>query len=115
MRSDPTGMRAEAKTLKRLGFRPTKASGAVAEKGDGRLEFHGDASGLYIEIKATEKDSYSIKLEELRKAAREARQAGCKPVFAVTFVSGNGDPRHDGGWVLVPETFIDWMEEGNIV
>lgn len=106
-------MRAEAKTLKRLGFRPTKASGAVGEKGDGRLEFDGDAPDLYMEIKTTEAGSYSIKLEELRKAAREARQDGCRgPVFPVTFVTGNGDPRHDGGWVLVPETFIDFLEEG---
>jgi hypothetical protein len=105
-------MRAEAKTLKRLGFRATKASGAVAEKGDGRLEFRGPAQDLYMEIKTTEKGSYSIKLEELRKAAREARQDGCRAVFAVTFVTGNGDPRHDGGWVLVPENFIDFAEEG---
>lgn len=105
-------MRAEAKTLKRLGFRPTKASGAVGEKGDGRLEFANPlVRNLYLEVKTTEDGSYSVKLEELRKAAREARQAGCRAVFAVTFVSGNGDPRHDGGWILRPEGDVDLLEE----
>ncbi|MEE8537600.1 MAG: hypothetical protein V3S71_06290 [Acidobacteriota bacterium] len=110
MRSEPKGMRAEAKTLKRLGFRPTKASGAIAEKGDGRLD------DWYLEIKTTEKDSRAIKLDELRKAAREARQEGLIPAFSVVFVSGNGDPRHDGGWVLISEhCFRDykWLVEEN--
>ena len=87
------GRRAETKTFER-----TRASGAwVGAKGDLRSD------DFALESKATERGSYSLKLETLRKIAREAEQSGRRPALAVQFVDGTGRPRHEGAWVLVRE------------
>ncbi len=92
------GKRAEKRTLERV-----PASGAwIGAKGD----FRGEA--FLIEHKSTVKKSFGLKLELLRKIAREALRVGLRPAFHVTFVNEMGRPVHDGGWVMVREK--DWEE-----
>ena len=96
------GRAAERRLLKRLGAKPTKASGALADKGDGTL-------GKYrIEVKSTVASSMSLKLEWLWKIAREARQTGKCPALAVVFCTEDGHERGDGDWVMVRTH--DWKE-----
>lgn len=88
-----TGRRAEGHTYRRM-----KGSGAWdGAKGDMRSD------DFTVESKATEANSYSLKLEELRKIEREATATGRRPAFAVQFVDGTGRPRPGGAWVLVRE------------
>ncbi len=92
------GDKAERQTLKRV-----KGSGAwVGHKGD--LE----SDDFLLENKATEKNSYSLKLEVLRKIGREALRANRRPSLMLQFTNSTGRPRHDGAWVLVRES--DWRE-----
>lgn len=96
--ADDVGTKAEKQTLRRI-----QGSGAwVGEKGDLKSD------DFLIENKATEKDSYGLKLETLRKIGREATRATRRPALAVQFVDSTGRPRHDGAWVLVREA--DWRE-----
>lgn len=100
------GLKAEAiflRALEALGFERTKGSGAwVGRKGDGRSE------SVLVEVKSTEKGSFSVELSTLRKAAREARQAGRTPALAVLFVDPTGRARQGGEWVMIPA--LDWQE-----
>lgn len=92
------GTRAEKRSLKRV-----PASGAWAgAKGD----FRGEV--FLIEHKATEADSFGLKVELLRKIGREALRVGLKPAFHVVFCDATGRPRRDGAWVMVRES--DWEE-----
>ena len=99
---DARGRRAELRALDRMGFKPTKASGALADKGDGTRGW------FRKEVKTTEAASLSVKLAWLQKIAREAVHTAVKPVLAVVFVDGSGRPRRDGAWVMLRER--DWKE-----
>lgn len=102
MRSNPPGRAAERRTLDRTGFSPTKASGALAEKGDGR------DGNLRLEVKSTTGRQFGLKLSWLQKIAREALQAGARPVMSLVFCTEDGRPRRDGAWVMIREQ--DWEE-----
>jgi hypothetical protein len=92
------GDKAERQTLKRV-----PASGAwIGAKGD----FRGEV--FLVEQKATERMSYTLKLELLQKIAREALHDARRPAFMVVFTDGTGRPRKDGAWVMVRES--DWEE-----
>ncbi len=97
-----TGRAAERRLLARLGAIPTKASGALADKGDG-------VRGVYrIEVKSTVAGSMGIKLGWLQKIAREALQTAKRPALAVVFCTEDGRDRQDGEWVMVRAQ--DWKE-----
>lgn len=92
------GDKGEKLLAKRLGMKLTPASGALeGAKGD---LFNDD---ILVESKATEKDSISIKLNWLIKIATEASTVNKLPALAVQFVTGNGRPRPEGSWVMIPE------------
>lgn len=100
-----TGRKAEKHLTKRLGGRACIGSGNQAgDKGDVNLPEY------LVEAKATEADSYSIKLDLLAKITREARAKQKYPAFAVTFVTGNGRPKPFGSWVMVPEHVFNEMQ-----
>lgn len=93
------GTAAEKRLAKRVGGRQTPASGAmVGAKGDVML------SSMLVEAKSSTRDSLGLKLDWLAKIAGEARNAGKTPALAVTFVTGDGRPRPNGAWVMLPES-----------
>lgn len=92
------GTVSEKRLAMRLGGRQTPASGAMeGAKGDVVLP------DVLMEAKSTVNDSMSLKLDWLAKIAAEARTEGKRPALAVTFTTGDGRPRSDGAWVMVPE------------
>lgn len=96
-----TGRRAENRLSKRLGGRLTPASGAMqGAKGDIKK---GD---FLIEAKATETDTYRVDYGVLRKIKGESMRGGKNAALAVTFVTGDGRPREDGSWVMIPESLF---------
>lgn len=103
--SDPgkVGLKAEERALGRTGFRRVRGSGSWdGAKGDGeRGEF-------LKEVKSTQKQSFSLRLDVLQKIALEARQSGRRPVLEVLFTDGTGRPRRDGAWVMIRED--EWRE-----
>lgn len=62
-----------------------------------------------LEAKSTVSDRLLVGLAWLAKITREAQQAGCRiPVVSLTWTRGDGRPRSNGAWVMVPEW---WFEE----
>jgi Holliday junction resolvase len=59
-------------------------------------------AGEYYENKFTEKDSFSIRAETIKKAIRQARQMGGKPVIRIDFGS------HNLKMILVEE--VEWIK-----
>ena len=93
------GRAAEKHQAKRLGARATPASGALAgAKGDMTLE------NFRIETKATNAVSYRLNLDDLLKIQQEALEQSQVPAFSVQFVMGNGRPKRNGSWVMIPES-----------
>jgi hypothetical protein len=93
-----TGDKAEKRAAARLKATLQPASGALpGAKGDYHIpEFK-------VEHKATEKRSYSVKLADLQKVTGEGADDGRTPAFHITFCSGNGQPRRNGSWIMIPE------------
>lgn len=92
------GQKSETKVAKRLGAKQVAGSGSMeGNKGDLILQDH------LIECKSTVKESFSVKLPQLRKIAQEAREASKTPALHVSFVKENGDPVKDGTWVMMRE------------
>lgn len=90
----------EAEVMKRLGFKPTKNSGAGwVEKCDGENE-------LFIcELKSTDKESYTLKQKTLQELEYHACVAHKIPVFALQFLN------RDEIWVVVKEDeFKEYMK-----
>ena len=80
----------EAEVMERLGFRPTKNSGAGwIEKEDGQNEH------CICQLKSTDKQSMSIKQHDLRVLEYNASVAHKLPVFALQFLNT------DEVWVVV--------------
>lgn len=102
-----TGNQSEKKTAKRLGGKPTPASGALAgAKGDIELP------KFLVEAKSTIKESISIKREWLMKISGEALAKGKAPALVVTFTTENGTPKPRGKWILITEqTFRELTNE----
>lgn len=75
--------------LARMGATPTLNSGATFGDMDGfirKFRFTKYSySGIGVEIKSTEKKSFSIKILDLLKAYKQARDYGRMPVFVTDF------------------------------
>lgn len=90
----------EAEVMKRLGFKPTKNSGAGwIEKCDGQSE-------LFIcELKSTDKESYTLKQKTLQELEYHACVAHKTPIFALQFLN------RDEVWVAITEEeFKEFIE-----
>lgn len=92
------GSLAEKKAAKRLGARLTFASGSLDfQKGDFSTR------DFLFENKSTVARSLSVKLDWLEKISTEAHPKLLYPAVSIQFVTGDGSPRKDGAWVLIPE------------
>ena len=92
------GTRAEIQASKRLGGRLQHGSGNHSHsKGDILT------AGFLIESKSTVAESLSVKVDWLRKIAKEAADVSKEPALILQFVDGNGKVLREGGWVMVPE------------
>ena len=86
----------EAEVMHRLGFEPTRNSGATwIDKGDGQNEH------CICELKSTDKESYSLKQTTLHVLEAQAIEAHKLPVFALQFINT------DEIWLAVKETDIE--------
>jgi hypothetical protein len=104
---DTTGDWAERRAAKgHKGSRLTRASGSL-EGDPGDIEV-GD---FLIEHKSTVKFSIRLLLDWLLKIASEARARGKKPALQITFCTGDGRPRRNGQWLLVPKYVWDELTE----
>jgi hypothetical protein len=101
------GQRSEKRLAKSFQARLTPASGALSgAKSDFVLP------SFRFEAKSTVNNSFSVKLEVLEKITREAMETNREPVVTVSFVTGNGQPRLFGDWVLIPQhVFRELTEE----
>mgnify|MGYP001582414030 CR=1 FL=1 len=80
-------------------FLPVRGSGSSAEKkGDLKSESY------LVQAKRTDKKSFTVKLDDLRKAEKEAMNLGKKPLFMVGFYSEN---KVTDEWVLMPKWMIN--------
>lgn len=94
-----SGHLSEMRVAQSFGAEQTAASGAMeGYKGD--LKWN----RLMIECKSTVQLSISLKLEWLRKVAKEARAEDETPALHINFVTENGQPVKDGSWVLMRES-----------
>lgn len=90
----------EAEVMKRLGFKPTKNSGAGwVEKCDGQSE------NFICELKSTDKESYTLKQKTLHELEYHACVAHKTPVFALQFLN------RDEIWVAIKEEDIQAYRE----
>ena len=86
----------EAEVMERLGFKPTKNSGAGwIEKADGQSEH------CICELKSTDKESFSIKREYLQGLEYNAFVAHKLPVFAFQFIQS------DEVWLAIKESDLE--------
>lgn len=97
------GQKSEELTGKRLAAKQVPGSGAIEG-------FKGDLyrDEYMIECKSTIKLTMGLKLEWLRKVAKEAREAGLRPALHLAFVQGNGAPVKDGTWIMMRE--VDFQQ-----
>lgn len=85
----------EAEVMQRLGFEPTRNSGATwIDKGDGQNEH------CLCELKSTDHESFSIKQNVLHQLEAQAIEAHKLPVFAFQFINT------DEVWVAIKESDI---------
>lgn len=85
----------EAEVMRRLGFEPTRNSGATwIDKGDGQNEH------CLCELKSTDHESFSIKQSVLHQLEAQAIEAHKLPVFAFQFINT------DEVWVAIKESDI---------
>lgn len=97
------GRKSEELTLKRLGARPTPASGAIpGGAGDGEVDDY------VIECKSTTSLSLSLKLEHLQKVTHEAQASGQTGVLHVAFTMHGGRSLPAGNWMVIPEWL--WLD-----
>lgn len=91
-------MRQERAAAARFGATPTKGSGnGWRQKNDARTETES------IEFKATNRKSYSLKLEDLDKAWREAVLDDRRMVFGLEFTSPE--------WLSSPKRYVVLTED----
>lgn len=80
-------------------FSLVSGSGSSYEKkGDLKSESY------LLQAKRTDKKSFTVKLDDLRKAEREAMNLGKKPLFVVGFYAGD---RVTDEWVFFPKWAFD--------
>lgn len=86
----------EAEVMQRLGFKPTRNSGATwIDKGDGQNEH------CICELKSTDNASYRLEQTTLHTLEANAIEAHKLPVFALQFINV------DEVWLAVKETDIE--------
>lgn len=91
--------RNEAEVMKRLGFRPTKNSGAGwIEKEDGIND------QAICQLKSTDKQSISVKQSDLHILEKHALEAHKLPVFALQFLN------LDEVWIMVKPEHIGLLQ-----
>ena len=92
------GRAAEKRAAKRLRGALMPASGALAgAKGDYNL------SEFKVDVKSTQKTGRRVTMLELQKITHEAAGEGRTPALQIVFAEGNGHPRKNGSWVMIPE------------
>lgn len=90
----------EAEVMQRLGFKPTRNSGATwIDKGDGQNEH------CICELKSTDKESYRLEQTTLHTLEANAIEAHKLPVFALQFINV------DEVWLAVKETDIEAFKQ----
>ncbi len=90
----------EAEVMQRLGFKPTRNSGATwIDKGDGQNEH------CICELKSTDKESYRIEQTTLHTLEAHAIESHKLPVFALQFIN------MDEVWLAVKETDIEAFKQ----
>lgn len=90
----------EAEVMQRLGFKPTRNSGATwIDKGDGQNEH------CICELKSTDKESYRLEQTTLHTLEANAIEAHKLPVFALQFLNV------DEVWLAVKETDIEAFKQ----
>lgn len=90
----------EAEVMHRLGFKPTRNSGATwIDKGDGQNEH------CICELKSTDKESYRLEQTTLHTLEAHAIEAHKLPVFALQFIN------MDEVWLAVKETDIEAFKQ----
>lgn len=90
----------EAEVIHRLGFKPTRNSGATwIDKGDGQNEH------CICELKSTDKESYRLEQTTLHTLEANAIEAHKLPVFALQFLNV------DEVWLAVKETDIEAFKQ----
>lgn len=86
----------EAELMKRLGFKPTRNSGATwIDKADGQNDH------CICELKSTDKASFTVKQEYLHTLEANAIEAHKLPVFAFQFIN------RDEVWIAIKESDIE--------
>lgn len=86
----------EAEVMKRLGFKPTRNSGATwIDKADGQNNH------CICELKSTDKASFTVKQEYLHTLEANAIEAHKLPVFAFQFIN------RDEVWLAIKESDIE--------
>ena len=86
----------EAELMKRLGFKPTRNSGATwIDKADGQNDH------CICELKSTDKASFTVKQEYLHTLEANAIEAHKLPVFAFQFIN------MDEVWLAIKESDIE--------
>lgn len=90
----------EAEVMQRLGFKPTRNSGATwIDKGDGQNEY------CICELKSTDNASYRLEQTTLHTLEANAIEAHKLPVFALQFLNV------DEVWLAVKETDIEAFKQ----
>lgn len=90
----------EAEIMQRLGFKPTRNSGATwIDKGDGQNEH------CICELKSTDKESYRLEQTTLHTLEANAIESHKLPVFALQFLNV------DEVWLAVKETDIEAFKQ----
>ena len=90
----------EAEVMQRLGFKPTRNSGATwIDKGDGQNEH------CICELKSTDKESYRLEQTTLHTLEANAIESHKLPVFALQFLNV------DEIWIAVKETDIEAFKQ----
>jgi hypothetical protein len=90
----------EKTTAKRLGGRLTNGSGNQREKGDVRVD-----GIMRVELKCTEKASFSVTKEMWRKISEAAAQRSEIPAMEIRFLNPDGSVSHQ--LALVPTDVLD--------
>lgn len=94
------GTASERRLAKAMGSRLNPASGATqGAKGDARLKAKVD---FRIESKSTTAESLRLERHWLSKIRQESFSCGETPALTVSFVNGDGSPKPDGDWVMIP-------------
>lgn len=93
--------RHERDVAKGLGGVSTVGSGAKGMKGDAWGGNRDAGQRIMAEAKATDKRSYSLKLDVLQKVVKEAFEANMEPVLYIRFEAGKSVNHQD--WVVIPK------------